>query len=589
MLTPAGTLGTRLRLLALSAAAVALVLPATPAGATDLATTASCAVKPTTVTKPTVKKPAAKKPTVKKPAAKKPTAKKPAAKKPTAKKPATKKPAATKPSVVKRSVVAHVAKAPVATKAVTKKPLPKPLAKKPLVKKPLVKKPLVKKPLVKKPVTKAPVAPRTSACPLPVIPVVAGALAAQPGPVSAPVDRPLVPSVQPLGRTLASYFGIHGAPDGSAQRGFGSVRLWDTGTTWNDLEPAQGVWNWAPLDAAVADAQARGYSPMLVLGQTPTWASSNPSAPGYGDVAGASVPPADLGQWTAYVSAVASRYKGRIAGYEMWNEPNFVGDYWHGTEQQLATLTSLAHDAVKAADPKALVISPGFATRTRGQQGWLFRYLDAVDASDLDVVSLHLYPMPQQTPEVAAAQLQSVVDALRSRGISKPVWNTEVNYGVTGGTADAVPVPDPMGGAYIVRTLLADRAAGIDRVFWYRWGVSRILGIGVYGDASGLTPAAQAWFHVAGWLTHSVLVGCTTQGEVKACTLRPDGGGWAQVLWSTGGDHTLRAPAATTGTVGIDGSTASVAPGAPVTVTGVPVLVAGGGAHLGTLATELPN
>ena len=186
-------------------------------------------------------------------------------------------------------------------------------------------------------------------------------------------------------------------------------------------------------------------------------------------------------------------------------------------------------------------------------------------------------------------QLKSVVDALRKRGISKPVWNTEVNYGVTGGTADAVPVPDPLGGAFIARTLLADRAAGIDRVFWYSWGTARILGISVDEQAGALTQPAQAWMRVAGWLTRSVLVGCSQSGDVRACSLRPDSGGWAQVLWSTADGLSVQASKGTTASVGLYGDVHPAAAGSSVAVGPVPVLVVGGGADATAMANATPR
>ena len=109
--------------------------------------------------------------------------------------------------------------------------------------------------------------------------------------------------------------------------GFGTLRLWDDlqGTTWAELEPAKGVWNWALLDNFVEAAEEHGVSDILLtLGQTPGWASSSPdTASGLFVLsAGAPAPPADIQDWRDYVTAVAQRYKGRIRYYEIWNEPN---------------------------------------------------------------------------------------------------------------------------------------------------------------------------------------------------------------------------------------------------------------------------
>ena len=102
------------------------------------------------------------------------------------------------------------------------------------------------------------------------------------------------------------------------------------GTTWAELEPAKGVWNWGGLDNFVAAAQEHGVSDILLnLGQSPRWASSSPETAGhmYGTPALTPAPPANIQDWRDYVTAVAQRYKGRIRYYEIWNEPN--GPSWY--------------------------------------------------------------------------------------------------------------------------------------------------------------------------------------------------------------------------------------------------------------------
>ena len=122
--------------------------------------------------------------------------------------------------------------------------------------------------------------------------------------------------------------------------GFGTLRLWygAQGTTWYELEPAKGVWNWGLLDNLVEAAEEHGVSDILLtLGQSPGWASSSPDTVGpyfglIGQPAGATAPPADIQDWRDYVTAVAQRYKGRIRYYEIWNEPNDAA-YYAGTSR----------------------------------------------------------------------------------------------------------------------------------------------------------------------------------------------------------------------------------------------------------------
>ena len=108
----------------------------------------------------------------------------------------------------------------------------------------------------------------------------------------------------------------------------------------------------------MAKAREHRTSVLLVLGQTPTFHSTRPTAPSsYGP--GASAMPTKAG-WTAYVRAVAARNRqvwGGIASFQVWNEANVVG-YWSGTAKQMAALTAWTDAALRSVDPAARLIAP---------------------------------------------------------------------------------------------------------------------------------------------------------------------------------------------------------------------------------------
>ncbi len=110
---------------------------------------------------------------------------------------------------------------------------------------------------------------------------------------------------------------------------FATWRLWDSSVMWSEIQPQRGVYSWDLLDSLVNLAEKHGVEPALTLGMTPTWASARPSdGSDYGPQTSAAEP-ANMQDWVDYVTAVATRYKGRIHCYEMWNEPN--GQYFTGT------------------------------------------------------------------------------------------------------------------------------------------------------------------------------------------------------------------------------------------------------------------
>ena len=106
-------------------------------------------------------------------------------------------------------------------------------------------------------------------------------------------------------------------------------RLWDAKVTWPDLEPGKGQRHFDDLDKSLALAEAHHANVLMTLGLTPRWASARPQeASGYSP--GYAAEPKDIEDWRSLVRTVATRYKGRIHAYEIWNEPN-VKRFWTGT------------------------------------------------------------------------------------------------------------------------------------------------------------------------------------------------------------------------------------------------------------------
>lgn len=117
--------------------------------------------------------------------------------------------------------------------------------------------------------------------------------------------------------------------------------------SWSGLQPAgPDGWSWAPYDAAVAAARARGLEVQLILDYTPRWAQE-PSC-----TAGEFCPPADPAAYARYAAAVAERYAPwGVTSFEVWNEPN-LPFFWTDPDP-------LAYRAVLLAATRAILeVSP---------------------------------------------------------------------------------------------------------------------------------------------------------------------------------------------------------------------------------------
>ncbi len=298
---------------------------------------------------------------------------------------------------------------------------------------------------------------------------------------------------------------------------FGTLRLWDTGTSWTSLEPQQGVWNWQPLDIWVAAAEQHGVEDILLtLGQTPPWASTNPDDVNYIG-AGAPAPPTDNQYWRDYITAVAQRYKGRIRYYEIWNEPNDP-TYYTGTVAELAELTAEAYSIIKSVDPGNTVLSPAAYA-----PGYLDQLLQAGIAQNVDMIAYHFYETP---PEAAAADIANVNLVMAAHGVSAiPLWATE------GASGDNTTAPESLAAAYLVRKYLVHLAFGSIRFDWYAWGKATTFCVGTEeNDPRVLTEAGTAFGILLNWLHGASLTGASIDAS---------SGTWQIDLTLVDGTHAL--------------------------------------------------
>jgi len=346
-------------------------------------------------------------------------------------------------------------------------------------------------------------------------------------------------------------------------------RLWDADVNWPDLEPNKGQWQFQRLDRYVSVARQHGTSILLPLGGSPSWASARPALPSNYQP-GFTAEPANLGDWRAYVTAVVSRYRGRIQAYDIWNEPN-LRDFWTGTTDQMVDLTLEAAKIIHAADPKALLVSPA-PTADYGVP-WLEEFLKKGVCQYVDAIGFHFYVNPHtRPPEEMVPVIQRVRQVMAENGCgNKPLWNTE-----TGWLSPARFTSDEAAAAFLARAYIVSWAAGVQRFYWYAWD-NRSLAIVTYKeDERVVTDAGQAYNAVQQWLVGARMSTCTASPEQTwTCQLSRSGRSeW--IVWNPEGSRSFEVPRAwrITGVTPLlherqtfNGSSIDVGP-APVLMTG---------------------
>jgi LysM repeat protein len=125
---------------------------------------------------------------------------------------------------------------------------------------------------------------------------------------------------------------------------------------WRDFEPVRGQIDFDTLDEIVNELRAANLNVLLTVSAAPAWARASTDENG---------PPDNFADYGYFIGALASRYVGQVQAYEIWNEPNLRRE-WNSSIHNISAasyieLLRTGYNAVKAADPNALVISAGLA------------------------------------------------------------------------------------------------------------------------------------------------------------------------------------------------------------------------------------
>lgn len=377
-----------------------------------------------------------------------------------------------------------------------------------------------------------------------------------------------------------AFFGVTMNSDTGEMPTFrvGSVRLWDSGTKWSDIQPRHGAFDWHTLDRLVSGADDAGLESTFVFGATPAWAAPGAPRGVYPDGSRAAAPD-HLADWDALVRKLVHRYHGRIAAYEVWNMAN-DRRYYSGSMRRLVEMTRRASRAIHSADPDALVVCPGMTELYRvGALRALDRFARLGGYRHCDVASVKLHQRRvTDPPESTLTMLRSVQKILHDRDIALPLWNTGVTYDIPFQSR----LPTARAVSYATRFYLSGlygRVYGLRRAYFYNWGSTRIPAV-LQGVGGPPTKAARAVDRLQRWLAGARIAGC---GQGRQIGLPPSvwqcefrvAGHRALIRWTHTGMATTTIPSGVTTVHRLEGSVHRLDPGRKLTITGRPVLLDG--------------
>jgi hypothetical protein len=233
---------------------------------------------------------------------------------------------------------------------------------------------------------------------------------------------------------------------------------------------------WKFMDTVIAEQSAQGFNIIGLLNDAPGQAPPNTEG------------------FVRFVRDAVQRYP-QIQYWEVWNEPENPL-YWPNPDPAAyTTLLKAVSQAIREENPQARIISAGIvpthAEFLRGihtHGGW----------NAFDIVGVHPYVDPY-TPEQGqigkGGDVGKILSMVNEFG-AKPVWATE--YGWSTGHADRLagggaPATPEQQANYLVRGAALLRAAGVERVIWYKFKDENANRneYGLFGHASGRTDFSQ--------------------------------------------------------------------------------------------------
>ncbi|MBV9897223.1 MAG: cellulase family glycosylhydrolase [Chloroflexi bacterium] len=217
---------------------------------------------------------------------------------------------------------------------------------------------------------------------------------------------------------------------------------------WEQIEPLAkgqttdpnfGGSTWAKFDDIVDRTSAMGMHLVLRLDTSPRWALPPGALDGLS-------PPVRDEDYFDFVANAAARYRGRVAAYQVWNEPNLTSEWGHQPPDPTAYAALLrgAAERIHAADPNALVVMAALApTLTDNADAendlrYLQQLYDVGIRGSFDVLALQAYGLrggpddPRVGSEDVTFSRPTLVRQVMQRNgdAAVPVWATEMGWNV---------------------------------------------------------------------------------------------------------------------------------------------------------------
>lgn len=222
---------------------------------------------------------------------------------------------------------------------------------------------------------------------------------------------------------------------------------------WDKIEKLPGNLNYSSMDEYTELAVRNNRKILAVLCYDTPWIHADNKRHFY-------IPPEKHDAFINFVCQTVTRYKDKVAVFEIWNEPNNkIRSFWDGPDNEFFELVKKTVSAIKKIDDNIVVVAPGLF---RGDYKYLQEMFFSGALKQADVVSFHPYGM---TLSGYLKQIRKIEKVKQENGFNGELWITEMGY-PTGGLYPW-RVSEKKFPSRIIKSLVYGLSNNIQTIIWY--------------------------------------------------------------------------------------------------------------------------
>jgi hypothetical protein len=280
--------------------------------------------------------------------------------------------------------------------------------------------------------------------------------------------------------------------------GVGNVRT-DMFFHWGEVERTKGKYDAANeggmQERFVSQLVISGIRPMLILSYgNPLYEECKGAFPIFCAPASEEA----IRAFGEYCYQMTSFYRGKVAYWEIWNEPNVGFGYEPPSPQLYMALVREASRRIRQADPGAFIVAGGANAISKTYQlqhptwytaeMWYKQCFALGLAGLVDAIGVHYYRGTPEEGEEVISYLKTLLSQYKAQNIQ--IWDTEDGY-------DARQIGEVPKAKNLARLFLNNYGLGIGKTFWYamEWNdprSSREL-LGLFDGARNPLASASAY------------------------------------------------------------------------------------------------